>query len=218
MKDLIHNTAKDLAEIDPMEFAHIDAFTKDPVKVWNVLIKEMKGILDTARPNDAHTALARLEELKILKTVITQNVDGLHQVAGNTDVIEFHGNFAWCLCMDCSERCPTTQIDLAQIPPRCSCGGIYKPDCVFFGETIPPQHLLRSEQIASACDIMLAIGTSAEVHPAALIPVIAKRAGASVIEINPEKTPLTHKTSDVIIPGKAGEVMRALTAEVEGLL
>mgnify|MGYP003565635232 CR=1 FL=1 len=80
---------------DPMEYAHIDAFLKDPTKVWNVLIKEMKELVDTAMPNNAHLGLARLEEVGILKTIITQNVDGLHQKAGNTDVIEFHGNFAW---------------------------------------------------------------------------------------------------------------------------
>jgi len=205
-------------KIDPMEFAHIDAFIKDPAKVWSVLIKEMKGILDSARPNAAHKALARLEELSLLKTIITQNVDELHQAAGNTDVIEFHGNFAWCLCMECSNRCKTTQIDLTQIPPRCICGGIYKPDCVFFGEMIPPHDLLRSEQVASACDIMLVIGTSAEVHPAALIPVIAKQAGANVIEINPEKTSLTQRTSDFIVMGTAGEVMTRLVSEIENML
>ncbi len=86
-------------KIDPMEYAHIDAFMKDPAKVWQVLIREMKDVVDKARPNTAHLGLARLETLGILKTIITQNVDGLHQMAGNTDVIEFHGNFAWQRCM-----------------------------------------------------------------------------------------------------------------------
>ena len=205
-------------KIDPLEFAHIDAFMKDPAKVWNFFIKEMKEILDNARPNDAHKSLARLEELGIVTTIITQNVDGLHQTAGNTDVIEFHGNFAWQRCLNCDERFETIKLDISKIPPRCSCGGIYKPDCVFFGEIIPPHHLLRSEQVASACTIMLVIGTSAEVHPAALMPVIAKQAGAKVIEINLEKTSLTHKTSDYIIMGKAGDIMKRLTSEVERLL
>lgn len=248
MHDLIHRAAQDLAgtqnvvaltgagisvesgippfrgksglweKIDPMEFAHIDAFMKNPAKVWNVLVREMKGLIDHARPNNAHLGLVRLEELGILKTIITQNVDGLHQMAGNTDIIEFHGNFAWCVCMDCNRRRQTAQIDLAQIPPRCICGGVYKPDCVFFGEMILPQHLLRSEQVASSCDIMLAIGTSAEVQPAAFMPVIAKQAGAKVIEINPEKTLLTQRTSDYIILGKAGEIMNLLTAAIERLL
>ncbi len=203
---------------DPMEYAHIDAFMKDPAKVWDVLIKEMKGVIDNARPNDAHKGLARLEMLGILKTIITQNVDGLHQMAGNTDVIEFHGNFAWQRCMECNNRCETAKIDIGQIPPRCECGGIYKPECVFFGEMIPPQYLRRSEKAASECEIMLVIGTSALIQPAATIPLIAKRAGARIIEINPERTQLSREISDYNIMGKAGEVMKHLTAEIERLL
>ena len=202
---------------DPMEYAHIDAFMKNPAKVWDVLIKEMKGIIDNARPNDAHKGLARLEKLGILKTIITQNVDGLHQMAGNKDVIEFHGNFAWQRCMKCKNRCETTKIDIGQIPPRCECGGIYKPECIFFGEMIPPQCLRRSEAAASTCDIMLVIGTSAGVQPAASIPLIAKQAGAKIIEINLERTPLTIENSDYIIMGKAGEIMKTLISEIERL-
>lgn len=203
---------------DPMEYAHINAFMKNPAKVWNVLIKEMKGIIDKARPNDAHKGLARLEDLGILTTIITQNVDGLHQMAGNTDVIEFHGNFAWQRCLDCGNRCETAKIDVTRIPPRCECGGIYRPDCVFFGEMIPPQHLYRAEKVASNCDIMLVVGTSALIQPAASIPVVAKQAGAKIIEINPERTPLSEKTSDYIIMGKAGEAMNRIVAELEALL
>jgi len=203
---------------DPMEYAHIDAFMKDPVKVWDVLIKEMKGIVDKARPNDAHRGLARLEALGILKTIITQNVDGFHQMAGNTDIIEFHGNFAWLRCMDCNSRRKTVEIDAAQIPPRCECGGIYRPECVFFGEIIPPHHLIRSENIASSCDVMLVVGTSAVVQPAASIPIIAKQAGAKVIEINAEETPLSQKISDYSIIGKAGEVMNLLIPQIERFL
>ncbi|MFC1828118.1 NAD-dependent deacetylase [Thermodesulfobacteriota bacterium] len=204
-------------KIDPMEYAHIDAFMKDPAKVWNVLIKEMKKTLDEAKPNDGHKGLAGIEAMGKQITIITQNIDGLHQKAGNTDVIEFHGNFAWQRCMDCEVRYPTSKIDLSQIPPRCTCGGIYRPDCVFFGEMIPPHHLLRSQQVASHCDLMLVVGTSAEVQPAALMPVLAREAGAKVIEINPEKTPLSHKISNYIIMGKAGEVMRRILAELESL-
>jgi NAD-dependent deacetylase len=204
-------------KIDPMEFAHIDAFIKDPAKVWNVLVEEMKGILDRAKPNDAHKGLARLEDLGILKTIITQNVDGLHQMAGNTDVIEFHGNFAWLSCLDCNAKFETGKIDMSKIPPRCSCGGVYKPDCVFFGEMIPPQHLLRSEQVAANCDIMLVVGTSATVQPAAFMPVIAKQAGAKIIEVNPERTVLSQKTSDYMIMGKAGEVLNKLVSKIEQL-
>ncbi|NNK86482.1 MAG: NAD-dependent deacylase, partial [Desulfobacterales bacterium] len=181
---------------DPMEFAHIDAFMKDPEKVWKVLIKDMKELVDTAEPNDGHLGLARLEEKGILKTVITQNVDGLHQKAGNTDVIEFHGNFAWQQCMTCDKRVETRMVSMSQIPPRCECGGILRPECIFFGEMIPANHLLRSREVASRCDIMLVVGTSAIVQPASFMPVISKQSGATVIEINPEKTPLTEDISD----------------------
>jgi len=205
-------------KFDPMEFAHIDAFMKDPAKVWNVLIKEMKELVDTAVPNDGHLGLARLEELGILKTVITQNVDGLHQKAGNTDVIEFHGNFAWLKCMTCDKRVETNSVSMSQIPPRCECGGILRPECIFFGEMIQSNHLLRSRQVASRCDIMLVIGTSAIVQPASFMPVISKQSGAKVIEINPGKTPLTGNISDYLIMGKAGPVMKQIIEELEPLL
>lgn len=205
-------------KIDPMEFAHIDAFMRNPGKVWTVLIKEMKGVIDQAQPNDAHKGLARLEELGRLKTIITQNVDGLHQRAGNTDVIEFHGNFAWQRCLGCSRKYATQEIDLKEIPPRCLCGGILRPDCVFFGEMIPPQHLFRSQQVAAACDLMLVVGTSAVVQPAAYMPVIAKENGAKVIEINMDRTPLTNSICNYSIFGKAGEIMSAVVAELEKLL
>ena len=205
-------------KIDPMKYAHIDAFNNDPEMVWNVLIKEMKAVIDKAIPNDGHKGLAKLENLGILTTIITQNVDGLHQMAGNTDVIEFHGTFAWQRCVDCNQRCETSTIDLAQIPPRCDCGGIYRPDCVFFGEAIPPDHLIRSRQVAENCDIMIVVGTSAVVQPVAYLPVIAKQSGAKIIEINPESTPLTGSVSDYLIMGKAGQALKSIVSKVEAIL
>jgi len=204
-------------KFDPMEYAHIDAFMQDPAKVWNVLLKEMKAIVDIAKPNDAHKGLARLETMGKLKTIITQNVDGLHQMAGNTDVIEFHGNFAWHRCLNCNQRCETGRIDLSHIPPLCECGGIYRPECVFFGEMIPPENLQRSRQAAAQCDIMLVIGTSAFVQPAALMPAVAKDAGARVIEVNPEKTPLSDRVSDYLVQGPAGDILNAILAQMERL-
>ncbi len=203
---------------DPMEFAHINSFMKNPEKVWKIFMGDMKKVLQAATPNDGHLGLARLEQLGILKTVITQNVDGLHQMAGNTDVIEFHGNFAWLRCLKCDQRFKTVDIDLTEAPPRCSCGGIFRPECVFFGEMIPPVALARSQQESSQCDVMLVVGTSALVQPAASMPVIAHQSGAAVIEINPEPTPLTGRTSTVFIAGKAGRIMNELISEVERLL
>lgn len=205
-------------KLDPMKYAHIDYFLEHPEDVWNVLIKDMKNVLDAARPNKAHKGLARLEALGILTTIITQNVDGLHQLAGNRDVIEFHGTFANQRCMDCSRIVPTESIDLTHIPPLCECGGIFRPDCIFFGEPIIGQDLWRSQQVAADCDVMLVIGTSAFVQPAAYMPVIAKDNGAKIIEINSESTPLTRSISDIPLLGKAGKVMSTLVSHVEKLI
>lgn len=201
--------------IDPMEFAHIDNFIRNPARVWEVLIKGMKDVLDRAVPNDGHKGLARLEQMNILKAVITQNVDGLHQLAGNSEVIEFHGNFAWQRCMDCDSRVETRDVQMTRLPPRCRCGGILRPDCVFFGEMIPPEALVRSQQLSAGCDVMLVVGTSAVVQPAAYMPVLAKQSGATIIEINPESTPLTANTSDYLIRGGAGAVMREIVGALE---
>jgi len=205
-------------KFDLMEIAHIDAFRRDPARVWNVLVKEMKAVVDRARPNDGHIGLAKLEQIGKLKTVITQNVDGLHQMAGNRDVIEFHGNFAWQRCVACNKHYETRKVDVSKIPPRCECNGILRPNAVFFGEMIPTEALWRSREIASDCDVMLVVGTSAVVQPASLMPVIAKESGAKVIEINPEPTPLTGNVSDYLIRGKAGAVMNQIIQELEGLL
>ena len=200
---------------DPMEFAHIDALMRDPAKVWKVLVREMKEIVDRAKPNDGHKGLAKLEARDKLKTIITQNIDGLHQAAGNTDVIEYHGTFAWQRCMDCHKKYETRKVDTSEIPPRCECGGILRPEAVLFGETIPAEAMWRSRQAATDCDLMLVVGTSAVVQPAAMIPVIAKDNGAKIVEINPERTPLTDEISDYIIMGGAGEVMNRIVAAME---
>ena len=202
-------------KIDPMQYAHIEAFMNDPAKVWRVLIAEMKVTLDRARPNAAHKGLFRLEALGKLETIITQNIDGLHQLAGSRDVIEFHGNFAWQRCLACGARVETARIDLSQLPPLCRCGGIYRPECVFFGEMIPPESLSRSQLVSSRCDLMLVVGTSATVQPAAFMPLIAKQAGAKVIEINFESTSLTRRVADYTLLGKAGVTMNGILAALE---
>ena len=200
---------------DPMEVAHIDAFLQNPTKAWNLLFKDMKEVLDKATPNDSHKGLAKLEAFGILKTIITQNVDGLHQMAGNTDVIEFHGNMAWQRCMECDAHFKTSRVEITEIPPRCDCGGILRPNAVLFGEMIPQEALWRSRQVATDCDVMLVMGTSAVVQPAALMPVVAKESGAKVIEINAERTPLTGEISDYLILGTAGDVMNGIVAQIE---
>ncbi len=200
---------------DPMEIAHIDSFMRNPAMVWKVLVKDLKDVIDNARPNDGHKGIARLEQLGILRSVITQNIDGLHQLAGNTDVIEFHGTFAWQRCMQCDRRIETSKVDASRLPPRCACSGILRPDAVFFGEMIPPVALWRSQEVASHCEVMLVVGTSAVVQPAASMPVIAKESGAIVIEINPEPTALTGRISNYLIRGKAADVMNRIITGLE---
>ena len=203
---------------DPMEVAHIDAFIQNPTKVWNLLFKDMKEVLDKAIPSDSHKGLAKLEEFGILKTIITQNVDGLHQMAGNSDVIEFHGNMAWQRCMECDTHYKTSRVDITEIPPRCDCGGILRPNAVLFGEMIPQEALWRSRQVVTDCDVMLVIGTSAVVQPAAMLPVVAKESGAKIIEINPESTLLTGEISDYLIKGPAGDVMNGILEELQKII
>ena len=203
---------------DPMEIAHIDAFRRNPAKVWNILVRELKAIVDSALPNDGHKGLVRLEQMGKLKTVITQNIDGLHQAAGSTDVIEFHGNFAWQRCMSCGQKYESRTVDISVIPPLCVCGGILRPNAVFFGEMIPMDAMWRSRQAASDCDLMLVIGTSAIVQPACLMPVYAKQTGAKVVEINPQRTPLTREISDYLIIGEAGDIMNRILAEMDKLV
>ncbi|RMF93764.1 MAG: NAD-dependent deacylase [Candidatus Schekmanbacteria bacterium] len=191
---------------DPEEYAYIDSFLKDPAKVWQ-MIKELIDVIFEAKPNKGHLALAEMERLGKLSSIITQNVDGLHQAAGSKRVIEFHGNNMRLLCLKCGKVVKTEKELYKEIPPKCQCGGILRPDVVFFGEPIPQRAITESYAEARSCDIMLVIGTSAIVTPAAEIPVIAKDSGAKIIEINLESTPLTNYIADISIMGKAGEIL-----------
>ena len=159
--------------------------------------------------------IAKLEEMGLVSSIITQNVDGLHHVAGRRDVIEFHGNLQSVICMDCNYTVPSSDVPLDRIPPSCEkCNGPVKPNAVFFGEAIPPDALSRADQESSSCDLMLVVGTSAEVQPAASMPHIAKNAGAKVVEINISETPFTGYVSDYIIKGRAGDVLEKVLNEI----
>ncbi|MBW2367748.1 MAG: NAD-dependent deacylase [Deltaproteobacteria bacterium] len=205
-------------KFDPMEYAYIDSFLKNPEKVWRVLLSELFKTLKAAQPNKAHKGLAALESMGKLQSIITQNVDGLHQQAGSGDVLEFHGTFARYYCMDCGQQAGLGDLDLTCMPPRCRCDGVIRPDCVFFGEPIPPDLLLRSEQLAAQCDVMLVVGTSASVTPASDLPVQAKAAGATIIEVNAQETPLTNWISDIFLKGKATEMIHRLATETTDLM
>jgi NAD-dependent deacetylase len=199
---------------EPMEYATIQAFRKNPAKVWQ-LLREMDATLIAARPNPAHFALAELEARGHLLGVITQNVDNLHQAAGSKKVVEYHGNALRFVCDTCRGQHPRETLDFAQTPLYCLCGGLIRPDVVFFGEPIPPAAQEEADSLASSCDLLLIIGTSGEVSPANYLPHTAKDQGAVIVENNLEPTLLTRRVSDYFLPGPAGkmwpEVIKALS-------
>ncbi len=200
---------------DPQEYAHISSFLTNPGKVWGML-KELYQIMERAQPSPAHYALARLEELGILKALVTQNVDGLHQRAGSKRVIEFHGNGETLTCLSCGEQRIIQETSLDQLPPTCPrCGGVLKPDVVFFGEPIPPQALEEAFQEADECDVMLVVGTSAQVYPAADLPRRVAWKGGSIIEVNLDETHLTQDMTHLFLQGPASKILPKLAELVE---
>jgi NAD-dependent deacetylase len=201
---------------DPAEYATIGAFLRDPGKVWRML-SEMAALCGEASPNPAHAGLAELEGMGIVRSVITQNVDGLHQAAGSRQVIEYHGNMESLVCISCWKQYPTRERWAGQDAPACECGQILKPNVVLFGEPIPWLAQERAEEEARTCGVLLVAGTSAQVSPACDIPRIAKRAGASVVEINPEETALTASVTDIHIPGSASSILRSILEDLKGL-
>ena len=191
---------------DPMEYAHIQAFRQNPAKVWQ-LLKEMDETITRARPNPAHYALAELEAKGYLTGIITQNVDNLHQAAGSQKVVEYHGNALRFVCDTCKNHHPRETLDFSHPPLYCLCGGLIRPDVVFFGEAIPPAALTEAEDLAQHCDLMLVIGTSGEVAPASYIPAIARQWHAIIVENNLGPTRLTHTLAHHFLPGSAGKLL-----------
>ena len=189
---------------NPMEYAHIQAFRRHPAKVWQ-LLKEMDETITRARPNPAHYALAELEARGHLMGVITQNVDNLHQAAGSKRVVEYHGNALRFVCLECNRPFHRQNLDFDRAPLYCPCGGLIKPDVVFFGEPIPPAAQAQAQELAQSCDLLLIIGTSGEVAPASYLPYTARDWGAVIVENNMEPTILTRTVTDHFLPGKAGE-------------
>jgi len=200
---------------DPEEYAHIQTFYSNPDKVW-LMLKDMFELIMTAKPNPAHIGLAELERMGYLSSIVTQNVDGLHQAAGSKKVIEFHGSHRTLSCLKCSQKMDGNSFTMEDLPARCPrCSSLLKPDVVFFGEPIPWEAQVTSIKESKACTAVLVIGTSAVVYPAASIPIVAKERGAKVIEINMEPTPLTNEISDYLICGAAGEIIPAIVEEVK---
>jgi NAD-dependent deacetylase len=172
---------------DPLVVASVEALSRSPRQAWEFLLDAI-SVIGPAKPNPAHTALARLEAAGKLTGVVTQNIDGLHQAAGSRTVVEFHGGMSRYFCMGCgrdhdADRAAT--LTPADIPWRCrDCGGVVRPDIVYFGEAIPLDALTKSGQLALAADLIIVAGTSGEVAPANLFPREIKARGGAVVEIN----------------------------------
>jgi NAD-dependent deacetylase len=172
------------------------------------------GAGNGAPDSAASPAPAASERRGYLKLLITQNIDNLHFDAGSRDVVEFHGNSRTLACMSCGGRVGAESRLLESLPPRCPCGGIYKPDFIFFGEGIPPAALSASEHAALETDVMLVIGSTGEVYPAAAVPRRAKQHGARIIEINPSESAFTTEITDLFIPREAGKALDLLDREL----
>jgi NAD-dependent deacetylase len=203
---------------DPVKVASIDSFMQDPTAYWMVS-KERGGIALAARPNPGHWALVALEAAGVLVAIVTQNTDGLHQASGSRRVVEVHGSSRTVQCLDCGTResRAVVQARLAvQMPPLCkSCGGMFlKPTVVLFGEPMPLPAMHEALALAQSADVMLVVGSSLVVHPAADIPLAAVRAGASLIIINTEPTPF-DSLAEVVIHGRAGEVLPAILTQLD---
>lgn len=196
---------------DPEEYAYLEAFLNYPEKVWQML-REIYNLLLEAKPNPAHLVLSNMEKMGILKAVITQNIDNLHQRAGSRKVIELHGTGEKLICLKCYHEISFEERLLEILPfPRCkNCNFPLKPKVVFFGEPLPQEALSEAFYLAQNCRVLIIIGTSGMVTPAAYIPYRAKKSGATIIEINLEETPYTSSISDFFLEGKAGEILSKL--------
>jgi len=174
---------------DPMKLASIDAFYDDPKLVWEWYDDRRKNILDV-KPNEGHFAISQMEEFKDV-VVLTQNIDGLHQRSGSTNVLELHGSIIRIKCTVCDFIDNITE-NFESLPPKCKCGSMLRPDVVWFGEPLPQNIWQSAIKEASVCDVMVIVGTSLVVSPANTLPVYAKQNGAILIEVNPEKTVMSN--------------------------
>jgi NAD-dependent deacetylase len=192
----------------PEDLATPEAFRRDPALVWE-WYDWRRQLVAKCRPNAAHRAIALLEGRSPEFLLITQNVDGLHRLAGSVRVVELHGNLWRVRCTTEGNTTENLDVPLRGIPPRCECGGLLRPDVVWFGEALPAEVLHQAFDAAERCDMFLVVGTSAVVQPAASLPMIARRRGAYVVEVNLEPTPVTsfaHESHH----GKAGDILPML--------
>jgi NAD-dependent deacetylase len=196
---------------DPQELATPEAFARDPRLVWDWYAWRRKLVAE-ACPNPGHLAIAEMQHLVQNLTLVTQNVDGLHQRAGSRDVIELHGNIRRTKCP--VEGTTVDNYDESESPPLCpSCGAPLRPDVVWFGEMLPAEAIEAASEAALGADVFLSVGTSSLVYPAAGLPFEAVENGATLVEVNPETTPLTPR-ADFTLHGPAGDVLPRLIREL----
>jgi NAD-dependent deacetylase len=186
------------------------AFARDPTLVWD-WYNWRRSVLVEAKPNPGHYALAELEKRIPAFTLITQNVDGLHELAGNQNVLRLHGSVWSVRCLACGQETIDKRVPMPEIPPHCECGGLVRPAVVWFGEPLPSKIWKAAEAAARSADLFLVIGTSAVVYPAAGLAQLAKSSGARVVEINVAETPLTSEI-DQFLEGPSGELLPQLIA------
>jgi NAD-dependent deacetylase len=194
----------------PEDLATPEAFARDPRLVWEWYSWRRETIAPL-RPNPAHVALAELERRVPDFRLATQNVDGLHAAAGSARLLELHGSIWRVRCAGCRRAAEDRRVPLPELPPRCACGALLRPDVVWFGEMLPPGVVEEAMAAARSAEVVLVLGTSSLVYPAAALPQVAKAAGAFVIEVNIEATPLTA-AADVSLRGPAAEIVPALLA------
>lgn len=197
------------SKYDPSKYADIQYFNQDPSYYWRFFKEERYPVIKAARPNKAHEAMVKLEQQDTLFQVITQNIDGLHQEAGQRKVCELHGNTRRIICLECNRGYHMDEVYRGlekTLPPRCSCGGLLKPDVVLFGEPLPQEALNTAWQAARECGTFLVVGSSLVVNPAAQIPLLAKQNGSLLLIINIDATPL-DEMADLVIHCPASEVL-----------
>lgn len=189
----------------------IHYFLNHPKEAWQLIKEIFYDFFGKARPNAAHYALFEMEQKGWLDAIITQNIDHLHQDAGSRNVYEFHGTSRYLKCLKCRRRFPVAEVDWVQMPPVCRhCGGLLKPDFVFFGEAIPEPAHTQSFLEAEKSDVFLVIGTTGEVTPACLIPRMAWQNHAKIIEVNTLESAYTNDITDIFLQGTATQVMKKL--------
>lgn len=171
-------------KFDPI-FLDINYFHQNPLKSWKLIKEIFYDFFGKAKPSTAHLALSKMEKLGYLNSIITQNIDNLHQKSGSKKVWEFHGNSRNLICMNCNEIYSAANTNLSHLPPKCEkCGTVLKPDFIFFGEAIPEPARTNSFAETENADVFILIGTTGEIMPASMIPIEAKRNGVKIIEVN----------------------------------